>query len=102
MNHDVCFTAEDAEYVTSTWVMVRGRAVYARVYYVVAEVEPLDGGEAGRITCLPIQVVVNGESPVGCNSCDLGDHELQHHEDCPTRSVGLFHIRFVGEVTYAP
>ena len=102
MNHDICFTAEDAEYVTSQWVVTRGRAIYARVYYTVGEVEALDGDEAGRLTLRPIQVVVRGESPVGCNACDLGDDELLHHDDCPVHNLGLIHIKFVGEVTYAP
>lgn len=102
MNHDICFTAENAEYVTSQWVVVRGRTIYARVYYAVGEVEALDGGEDGRLTLIPVQVVVHGESPVGCNACDLGDVDLLHHEDCPVNSLGLFHVKFYGEITYAP
>jgi hypothetical protein len=103
MNSDICFTCENAEYRSTLYMQTSSGWKLCRVFYVVGDLQE-GGDESFRVTLRPTQVVnlEDGQSPDGCNSCDLGDDGLSHSDRCSIHHVGLMHIIAIGEVSYAP
>lgn len=94
---DVEFVPEDGEFKVSLILDFRDGPEIIDVYYSVINVEQLDEGEAGLIRLEAVQALIGeDQSPVGCNSCDLGDPTLTHHHACPIKLAPFMEIAFYG------
>lgn len=65
----------------------------------VDDVVLLEDGDV-LATLVPVQCLdpETEESPVGCNSCDLGDHDgLAHAWNCPVNRMVHFEFKFRGD-----
>ena len=58
------------------------------ICYYSARIDEWMDGEV-HVVLEPIQVIDEStdQSPVGCNSCDLGDHTLPHKTTCPVEHI---------------
>lgn len=97
---DITVSAEDCDYLLDLIIFEAktGEPVYVEVSFAVGDVQQLYRGGEGIIHLGAVQALVDGCSPVGCNSCDLGDVLVPHRFDCPTNLVPFIAIRFHGDV----
>jgi hypothetical protein len=115
MNPEVTFLPLDSEYILQLPVAItrtegilssRGKypkfeanVMFGEAYYAVESVDTV--GETSVIVTLEaVQVLVDGESPVGCNACDLGDHTLPHKASCPVHDLGELEMNLDGTLDY--
>ena len=87
---DFCVQVEDLEVITQ----IDG----LDIYWYVQDVEQVSDEEVS-VTLESLQCLdpVTTESPVGCNSCDLGDHMLTHHHHCPVILMSTMVLKFAGD-----
>jgi len=68
----------------------------ARYCYAASTMNTVTGrGEAVFVPCSVVDG--DGQSPVGCNACDLGDETLPHRRDCLV-SQSLPDVRLVVDI----
>jgi len=95
---DITFIPEDTDYRLTIVLDFRDGPEYIEVFYSCVDVEQLDPGEEGTISLEAVQALIGDCSPVGCNSCDLGDVLIDHRHNCPIHLVPSMVITFYGEV----
>lgn len=82
----VAFSIEDSEYVLNDF------EAGIETYFAV-DCDTLEHSEDSMLVHLhAVQVLKDGQSPVGCNSCDLGDPTLNHKSDCPIHSAPSLYL----------
>jgi len=68
------------------------------VYWFTEDVDALSDEEV-HVTLVSVQCLdpFTGESPIGCNACDLGDPTMLHRDGCPVFHLTGMTLKFMGD-----